>query len=70
MIIIITCTCTYIHVQARQGGGGMGLAQRLSMERKEVWDFSWSDDNADLFAIMEKTRMYIFRGIDPEVSLC
>ena len=25
-------------------------------------------DNPDLFAIMEKTRMYIFRGVDPEVS--
>ena len=25
-------------------------------------------DNPDLFAIMEKTRMYIFRGLDPEVS--
>ncbi len=43
------------------------LGQRLPLERKEVWDLSWSDDNADLFAIMEKTRMYIFRGIDPEV---
>ena len=27
----------------------------------------WADDNPDLFAIMEKTRMYIFRGLDPEV---
>ena len=40
---------------------------KLGLERKEVWDMKWSDDNPDLFAIMEKTRMYIFRGIDPEV---
>ena len=24
-------------------------------------------DNSELFAMMEKTRMYIFRGQDPEV---
>ena len=24
-------------------------------------------DNAELFAMMEKTRMYIFRNLDPEV---
>ena len=26
-------------------------------------------DNPDLFAMMEKTRMYIFRGSDPEVYI-
>ena len=26
----------------------------------------WSTDNPLLFAMMEKTRMYIFRGLDPE----
>ena len=26
----------------------------------------WSDDNPELFAMMEKTRMYVFRGLDPE----
>ena len=25
-------------------------------------------DNAELFAMMEKTRMYIFRNLDPEVG--
>lgn len=53
--------------KVRQGGKAH-LGQRLSLERKEVWDFSWSNDTPDLFAIMEKTRMYIFRGTDPEVS--
>lgn len=28
--------------------------------------FLLSQDNPDLFAMMEKTRMYIFRGTDPE----
>ena len=26
----------------------------------------WSDDNPELFAVMEKTRMYVFRGTEPE----
>uniref|UniRef100_T1JCY7 Uncharacterized protein n=1 Tax=Strigamia maritima TaxID=126957 RepID=T1JCY7_STRMM len=35
-------------------------------ERKDVWDFKWASDNSELLAIMEKTRMYIFRNLDPE----
>ena len=26
----------------------------------------WATDNPDLFAMMEKTRMYIFRNMEPE----
>ena len=26
----------------------------------------WASDNQDLFAMMEKTRMYIFRNLEPE----
>jgi len=26
----------------------------------------WAEDNPDLFAMMEKTRMYIYRGTEPE----
>jgi len=35
-------------------------------ERKDVWDMRWAEDNAELFAVMEKTRMYIFRKLVPE----
>ncbi|KAJ3413661.1 WD repeat-containing protein 35 [Chytridiales sp. JEL 0842] len=38
----------------------------LDFERKDVWDVKWSSDNPELLAIMEKTRMYIFRNVDPE----
>lgn len=34
--------------------------------RRDVWDICWASDNPDLFALMEKTRMYIFRGNEPE----
>ncbi|KAL1493198.1 hypothetical protein ABEB36_011298 [Hypothenemus hampei] len=36
------------------------------LERKDVWDMCWASDNPQLLAIMEKTRMYIFKGIYPE----
>jgi hypothetical protein len=38
----------------------------LDFERKDVWNMKWADDNPDLLAVMEKTRMYILRGTDPE----
>lgn len=38
-------------------------------ERKDVWDMKWANDNPDLFCMMEKTRMYVFRNLDPEVSV-
>ncbi|XP_018578851.1 WD repeat-containing protein 35 isoform X2 [Anoplophora glabripennis] len=36
------------------------------LERKDVWAMCWASDNPQLLAIMEKTRMYIFKGIYPE----
>ena len=42
------------------------LGDHLKFERKDVWDMKWADDNPELFAMMEKTRMYIFRNQEPE----
>lgn len=36
------------------------------IERKDVWAICWAKDNPQLLAIMEKTRMYVLRGADPE----
>lgn len=36
------------------------------LERKDVWAMCWASDNPQLLAIMEKTRMYVFKGIYPE----
>ena len=38
----------------------------LLLERKDVWDMIWSKDDPNLFAIMEKNRMYVFRNFMPE----
>ncbi|KAK3580220.1 hypothetical protein CHS0354_012747 [Potamilus streckersoni] len=42
------------------------VGEHLKFERKDVWDMKWAEDNQELFAMMEKTRMYIFRNLDPE----
>ncbi|GAB5366413.1 hypothetical protein AAMO2058_001141600 [Amorphochlora amoebiformis] len=44
---------------------GKGIS-KLKIERKDCWNFVWSDDNPELFACMEKNRMYIFRKDKPE----
>ena len=33
-----------------------GADMRLDLERKDVWNMKWADDNPELFAILEKTR--------------
>ena len=37
-------------------------------ERKDVWDVRWADDNPELFAMMEKTRMYAPPSLPPLVT--
>ena len=38
----------------------------MKFDRRDVWDVLWSEDSPDLFAMMEKSRMYVFRGLQPE----
>ena len=47
-------------------GSNTGKSSVMKFERKDVWDMKWAEDNPELFAMMEKTRMYIFRNMEPE----
>jgi len=38
----------------------------LDFERRDAWDMLWADDNRDLLAVMEKTKLYVFRDAEPE----
>jgi len=53
-------------LDARPQGPKGPTGEKLDFERKDAWDMKWSDDNPELFACMEKTRMYVFRGLQPE----
>lgn len=58
-----------VHASTDNSAGNQASAGVSSkFERKDVWDMKWANDNPDLFAMMEKTRMYVFRNLDPEVS--
>ncbi|KAJ0409897.1 hypothetical protein P43SY_005791 [Pythium insidiosum] len=41
-------------------------AKVLPFEKKDAWDMVWAEDNPELFVMMEKARMYVYRGLDPE----
>jgi WD repeat-containing protein 35 len=38
------------------------VGKRLKVERRDVWDMKWADDNDDLVCVMEKTKLQVFRG--------
>ncbi|XP_066091676.1 WD repeat-containing protein 35 isoform X1 [Saccopteryx bilineata] len=59
---------TFFDLDARvtDSKGQQVIGELLKLERKDVWDMKWAKDNPDLFAMMEKTRMYVFRNLDPE----
>ncbi|XP_038051533.1 WD repeat-containing protein 35-like isoform X3 [Patiria miniata] len=67
-IIDITGILTFFDLETKwvNGDGQEIQGQQLEFERKDVWDMKWAQDNTELFAMMEKTRMYIFRNLDPE----
>ena len=41
-------------------GGQFG--RRMNIDRRDVWDMCWADDNEELLCVMEKTKMVILRG--------
>uniref|UniRef100_A0A7S3VHU1 Anaphase-promoting complex subunit 4 WD40 domain-containing protein n=1 Tax=Dunaliella tertiolecta TaxID=3047 RepID=A0A7S3VHU1_DUNTE len=65
-IIDINGVLSFYDLEAKGSGKGGTQGEHLAFERKDTWDMKWADDNPELFAVMEKTRMYIFRGLDPE----
>uniref|UniRef100_A0A5F8G7Z9 WD repeat-containing protein 35 n=1 Tax=Monodelphis domestica TaxID=13616 RepID=A0A5F8G7Z9_MONDO len=67
-IIDISGVLTFFDLDARvtDSSGQQSIGELLKLERKDVWDMKWARDNPDLFAMMEKTRMYVFRNLDPE----
>lgn len=70
-IIDLSGVLTLLDLDPRAAGsaGQPEAGEQLKLERKDVWDLKWAKDNPDLFAMMEKTRMYVFRNLDPEVSI-
>jgi len=41
---------------------GVYYGKRMAIERKDVWDMRWSEDDAEMIVVMEKTKMVVFNG--------
>ncbi|NXO27829.1 WDR35 protein, partial [Cisticola juncidis] len=67
-IIDLSGVLTFLDLDPRaaDSAGQPEAGEQPKLERKDVWDMKWARDNPDLFAMMEKTRMYVFRNLDPE----
>lgn len=46
--------------------GSTNLEAINSFQRRDVWTMKWASADPELLAIMEKTRMYVIRGLNPE----
>ena len=64
-IIDVTGLLQFVELDSGSGSNA-GKSSVMKFERKDVWDMKWAEDNPELFAMMEKTRMYIFRNMEPE----
>ncbi|XP_011503648.1 PREDICTED: WD repeat-containing protein 35 [Ceratosolen solmsi marchali] len=42
------------------------IDEYTKFERKDTWAICWAEDNPHLLAIFEKSRIYVFRGLEPE----
>ena len=42
---------------------------KATFQRKDAWDVRWSDDDENAFAAMEKTKMVVYRGAEPEEEI-
>lgn len=45
---------------------GPYYGKKLSIERKDVWDLRWSEDDPDMIVVMEKTKMVVINQETPE----
>lgn len=45
---------------------GPAFGKKCNVERKDVWDVCWSDNDSDMIVIMEKTKMIVFHDESPE----
>ena len=63
---------TLFDLDTTKGKGGevllpsAGEEPPVRFERKDVWQVLWAEDNASLFAVMEKSRMLVFRDLLPD----
>jgi len=48
--------------EAGRASIGAYYGKKLNIDRKDVWDMCWSEDDADMIVVMEKTKMVVING--------
>lgn len=38
------------------------MGRRMKVDRRDVWDIKWAEDNDEMLCIMEKTKLQVIRG--------
>lgn len=65
-VIDSTGVLTLIDITSENVKGSNSPEASNSFQRRDVWTMKWASDDPELLAIMEKTRMYVIRGFNPE----
>ncbi|EQC32501.1 hypothetical protein SDRG_09827 [Saprolegnia diclina VS20] len=65
-IIDINNVLTLMELGTSSGNTNPLPAKMLPFEKKDAWDMMWAEDNPDLFVMMEKARMYVYRSLEAE----
>lgn len=65
-VIDSTGVLTLIEISEDNVIKGPTSPEANSFQRRDVWTMKWASDDPELLAIMEKTRMYVIRGFNPE----
>lgn len=63
---VVDSTGVLTTIDLTNNSNGRDINSSGKIERKDVWAVCWAKDNPQFLAFMEKTRMYVFRGTDPE----
>ena len=48
--------------EKNEGNSAITHGKRLSLERRDVWDMKWAEDNDEMLCVMEKTKLVVIKG--------
>ncbi len=45
------------------------MGRKMAIEKKDVWDLKWASDDDDMLAVMEKMKLVVYHGEEPEEAV-
>jgi hypothetical protein len=60
--------CMYVLAETKLAKDAMPVKDvKLNLERHDIWDFLWAEDDAELFVVAQRNSAVVYRNRDPEV---